>query len=145
MAVFANMDVGVKCGAGMPRHFYRQEAPQIESLTRRNQNIRLKLYIFSTINFFSINPYPNPVHKAVDMDLVSVNRFRDNLKTLVEQVASNHEPLKVTRRAGDDFIVMSADDWEREQESLYVLQNNSLMEQIAKSLTTRSQSTGYQP
>jgi hypothetical protein len=94
MAVFANMDVGVKCGAGMPRHFYRQEAPQIESPTRRNQNIGLKLYIFSTINFFSINPYPNPVHKAVDMDLVSVNRCRDNLKTLVEQVASSqyHPP-----------------------------------------------------
>ena len=79
------------------------------------------------------------------MDVVSVNRFRDNLKTLVEQVVSSHEPLKVTRRAGDDFIVMNADDWEREQESLYILQNNSLMAQISKSLTTHSQSTGYQP
>jgi antitoxin YefM len=79
------------------------------------------------------------------MDVVSVNRFRDNLKTFVEQVANSHEPLKVTRRAGDDFIVISADDWGREQESLYVLNNNSLMQQISKALTTHSQSTGYQP
>jgi antitoxin YefM len=79
------------------------------------------------------------------MDAVSVNKFRDNLKTLVEQVVSTHEPLKVTRRAGDDFVVMSADDWEREQESLYVLQNNNLMQQIATSLDTHTQATGYQP
>ena len=132
-------------GWDAPPFFYRQKTQQKESLTHRNQNIGLKLYIFSTINIFSIKSYPNPVHKLVDMDVVSVNRFRDNLKTLVEQVASSHEPLKVTRRAGDDFIVMSADDWEREQESLYILQNNSLMAQISKSLTTHSQSTGYQP
>ena len=35
------------------------------------------------------------------MDILSVNKFRDNLKSSVEQVISRHEPLKVTRRAGD--------------------------------------------
>ena len=49
------------------------------------------------------------------MDSVSVNKFRDNLKSLVEQVVSKHMPLKVTRRNGDDFVVVSADDWEREE------------------------------
>jgi antitoxin YefM len=78
------------------------------------------------------------------MDTISVNRFRDNLKTIVEQVVSKHEPLKVTRRAGDDFVIMSAEDWEREQESLYVLQNSDLMRQVAKSLGTHSKGAGYQ-
>ena len=27
MAVFANMDVGVKCGAGTPRHFFTDKRP----------------------------------------------------------------------------------------------------------------------
>ncbi|EGG95424.1 Prevent-host-death protein [gamma proteobacterium IMCC1989] len=58
---------------------------------------------------------------------------------------STHEPLKITRRAGGDFVVMSADDWEREQESLYVLQNNSLIQQIVTSLDTHTPTTGYQP
>jgi toxin YoeB len=49
------------------------------------------------------------------MNSISVNQFRDNLKTYVEQTVNEHEPIKVTRRAGEDFIVMSADDWEREQ------------------------------
>ncbi|MAQ52340.1 MAG: prevent-host-death protein [Pseudomonas sp.] len=79
------------------------------------------------------------------MDTVSVNKFRDNLKNLVEQVVSMHEPLKVTRRAGDAFVVVSADDWEREQETLHVLQSKDLMQQIAASLETHQRGQGYTP
>jgi antitoxin YefM len=79
------------------------------------------------------------------MDSVSVNKFRDNLKTLVEQVVSKHVPLKVTRRGSDDFVVLSAEDWEREQETLFVLQNNDLMRQIADSLRTHEKGKGYRP
>ncbi len=79
------------------------------------------------------------------MDSVSVNKFRDNLKSLVEQVVNKHVPLKVTRRGGDDFVVVSADDWEREQETLFILQNNDLMRQIAESLRSHETGTGYLP
>ena len=79
------------------------------------------------------------------MDSVSVNKFRDNLKTFVEQIVTEHVPLKVTRRSGEDFVVISADDWEREQETLYVLQNNNLMKQISASLSSHTKGTGYQP
>lgn len=79
------------------------------------------------------------------MDIISVNKFRDNLKSVIEQVISKHEPLKVTRRAGEAFVVMSAEDWEREQETLHVLQNRDLMRQIAISLETHSRDQGYTP
>ena len=79
------------------------------------------------------------------MDSVSVNKFRDNLKAFIEQIVTEHVPLKVTRRTGDDFVVLSADDWERDQETLYVLQNNSLMKQIANSMKTHNKQAGYQP
>lgn len=79
------------------------------------------------------------------MDSISVNKFRDNLKSVVEQVVSKHEPLKVTRRAGEAFVVLSADDWEREQETLFVLQNRELTQQIAASLETHNRNQGYQP
>ncbi|MGK0442846.1 MAG: antitoxin YefM [Pseudohongiellaceae bacterium] len=79
------------------------------------------------------------------MDTVSVNQFRDNLKSFVEQAVSTHTPIKVTRRSGEAFVVMSADDWDREQETLYVLQNNSLMKQIAESLATHNADNGYTP
>tara|TARA_Y100001973_G_C5074338_1_gene269184 strand:- start:303 stop:575 length:273 start_codon:yes stop_codon:yes gene_type:complete len=79
------------------------------------------------------------------MDTISVNKFRDNLKNVVEQIISQHEPVKVTRRAGEAFVVMSAEDWEREQETLHVLQSKSLMQQIAASLETHNRGEGYKP
>lgn len=79
------------------------------------------------------------------MDSISVNQFRDNLKNLVDKVVSEHEPLKVTRRGGDDFVVIGAEDWAREQETLLVLQNTSLMRQIAESMETHTRGAGYTP
>ncbi|MGY6555910.1 MAG: type II toxin-antitoxin system Phd/YefM family antitoxin [Wenzhouxiangella sp.] len=79
------------------------------------------------------------------MDSVSVNQFRDQLKTFVDQVVNRHEPLKVTRRAGEAFVVVSAEDWEREQETLHVLQSTSLMQQIAASVDTHARGAGYKP
>jgi len=79
------------------------------------------------------------------METVSVNQFRSNMKTYVEQAASEHVPLKVTRRSGGDFIVISAEDWERDQETLYVLQNSSLMKQISESARTHAERSGYAP
>ena len=97
------------------------------------------------VRAFDVLLYGNAVQLVNIMDTVSVNRFRDNLKTLVEQVVSEHEPLKVTRRSGDDFVVLSAEDWEREQESLRILQNSDLMKQIKASLATHNGNTGYKP
>jgi antitoxin YefM len=79
------------------------------------------------------------------MDSVSVNKFRDNLKSFVQQVVSQHLPIKVTRRSGEDFVVISAEDWERDQETLFVLQSTSLMQQIAESAQTHAERSGYTP
>ena len=89
--------------------------------------------------------YGYSVHQGAAMDTISVNKFRDNLKSVVEQVVNKHEPLKVTRRAGEAFIVISADDWEQEQETIHVLKSKSLMQQIADSIETHTHGTGYQP
>jgi antitoxin YefM len=79
------------------------------------------------------------------MDSVGVNQFRDQLKAHVEKVINEHIPLRVTLRNGNDFVVISAEDWEREQETLYVLQNASLVQQIAQSTETHHQNQGYSP
>ena len=64
--------------------------------------------------------YGNHVQKGIYQWIcISVNKFRDNLKYFVEQVTSEHLPLKVTRRSGEDFVVISAEDWAREQDTLY--------------------------
>lgn len=69
----------------------------------------------------------------VAMETISVNQFRDQLRHFVEIAVHNHEPLVVTRRNGENFIVLSETDWLQEQETLYILQNQNLMQQIAVS------------
>jgi antitoxin YefM len=79
------------------------------------------------------------------MRQLSVHQFRSRLKVAVEGVIHDHEPLRVTRRGGDDFVVVSAEDWERDRETLYVLENRSLMQQIARSQQTHETGSGYRP
>ncbi|MCK5145205.1 type II toxin-antitoxin system Phd/YefM family antitoxin [bacterium] len=76
---------------------------------------------------------------------LSVNKFRANLKNYVDQAIDLHEPVKITRREGRDFVVLSAEDWERDQETLYILQNSSLMKQISESFKTHHTGEGYKP
>ena len=80
----------------------------------------------------------NSIDMVKAMNTVDVDQFRDNLKSYVDQVLTNHTPLKVTGSAGEAFVVISADDWESEQETLYVLQNGSLMKQITNSLAANT-------
>jgi len=79
------------------------------------------------------------------MRQMAVNEFRNTLRAAVERVIQDHEPLRVTRRSQEAFIVMSEADWEREQETLYVLQNQPLMQQIAESMKTHCAAQGYTP
>lgn len=76
------------------------------------------------------------------MESISVNQFRDNLKSYIDTVIDTHQPLLITRRNGENFIVMSESDWASEQETLYVLQNQRLMNQIAASHQTFIAGTG---
>ncbi len=79
------------------------------------------------------------------MNSVSVNKFRDNLKSFVDQSFADHQPLKVTRRNAQDFVVMSAEDYAREQETLYILQNSDMMRQFGESMKTHKNKAGYKP
>ncbi len=76
---------------------------------------------------------------------LSVNKFRANLKDFVDKAIEEHQTIRVNRRAGKDFIIISAEDWEREQETMCVLRNKSLMRQVAESLLTYQDNSGYQP
>jgi len=71
---------------------------------------------------------------------MTVNQFRANLKKSVDKALNDHEPLHVTRKRGANFVVVSEEDWNAEQETLYVLQNSSLMKQVAQYLAPQSPS-----
>jgi antitoxin YefM len=76
---------------------------------------------------------------------LSVNKFRANIKNFVDKVIEDHQAIRITRRSGKDFIIISAEDWESEQETLYVLRNKSLISQVAESMETYQKNSGYKP
>ena len=76
---------------------------------------------------------------------LSVSKFKANLKGYVDKAIEEHQAIRINRRSGKDFIIVSAEDWERDQETLYVLRNNSLMNQVAESLVTYQKNSGYKP
>jgi len=77
--------------------------------------------------------------------MVSVNKFRANLKRYADQAIHDHIPVEVHRKNGEAFVVISMDDYRREQETMYVLSNPSLMDQLHESLATLKAQTGFRP
>ena len=79
------------------------------------------------------------------MTSISINQFTNNLQAFIKQVIQQHIPLKITNQDGADFVLISAEDWEQQQETLFVLQNSNLMQQISHSMATHAQNQGYCP
>ncbi len=57
------------------------------------------------------------------MQITTYSNFRQNLKTYLDKVFTNHDPLFVTRSNGEDVVVLSKSDYESLTETLHLLGN----------------------
>jgi prevent-host-death family protein len=64
------------------------------------------------------------------MTEVSVSEFRKRLNKEVDRCVDSHDVLKVLRRKGQDFVVLSASDWAAIEETLRLNQVPGLVESI---------------
>lgn len=66
---------------------------------------------------------------------ISASEARQRLFPLLEQVNSDHEPVRITSKAGD-AVLMSASDYDSWQETVYLLRSpenaRRLMEAVAR-------------
>lgn len=66
---------------------------------------------------------------------ISASEARKRLFPLLEQVNTDHEPVRITSKAGD-AVLMSADDYDSWQETVYLLRSpenaRRLMEAVAR-------------
>ncbi len=79
------------------------------------------------------------------MTEMNINQFCSKLFQNRNIKISDYEPLRIIQEGGEDFIIISAKEWERRNETLYILENSSLMKQIEKSLKTHREGKGYIP
>ena len=62
------------------------------------------------------------------MEITTYTAFRQHLKSFLDNVLKNHDPLFVTRANGEDVVVISKSDYESMQETFYLLKspNNAI-------------------
>lgn len=69
------------------------------------------------------------------MGTVSASQARQRLFSLIEQINTDHEPVRITSKAGN-AVLMSADDYDSWQETVYLLRSpenaRRLMEAVAR-------------
>ncbi|WP_201408512.1 type II toxin-antitoxin system Phd/YefM family antitoxin [Mycobacterium paraintracellulare] len=77
---------------------------------------------------------------------ISASEARQRLFPLLEQVNTDHEPVRITSRAGD-AVLMSAEDYDSWQETVYLLRSpenaRRLMEAVARDKTNRPAQASY--
>lgn len=76
------------------------------------------------------------------MEVLTYSVFRQTLASVLDKVNEDSVPVQITRKGGKGAIVMSVDDFEQLEETLYVLQNKSLAAQIEKSIQTHEAGAG---
>lgn len=64
------------------------------------------------------------------MNKMTASHFRQHMKAAVDEVTANHEVLQVTRRWEEDFVVVSASDWQAIVETLRLNQVPDLVDSI---------------
>lgn len=67
------------------------------------------------------------------MSTLPLTEVRNRLSELVDDVERTHERVVITRHGRDSAVIMSTEDVEAMEETLDILGNQELMQQIAKS------------
>lgn len=68
------------------------------------------------------------------MEITTYTKFRQNLKSFLDQVFLKHTPLFVTRTNGEDVVVLSKSDYESMQETFYLLKSPKNAERLLKGI-----------
>ncbi len=65
---------------------------------------------------------------------ISYSEIRQNLKMSFDKVCQDHEPLLVTRKNGENIVVISEDDFRSLQETAYLCQSPKNLERLLQAL-----------
>jgi antitoxin YefM len=72
---------------------------------------------------------------------ISASEARSRLFPLIQQVNDNHEPVRISSKGGD-AVLMSADDFDSWQETIYLLRSPAnarrLMEAVSRDKSGRA-------
>jgi antitoxin YefM len=68
------------------------------------------------------------------MQAISYSEARHDLKNVMDEACSNHEPILITRRKGESVVLVSLEDYESIMESEYLLSSPANASRLLQSL-----------
>ena len=68
------------------------------------------------------------------MQAISYSEARHDLKNVMDDACSNHEPILITRRKGESVVLVSLEDYESILESEYLLSSPANASRLLQSL-----------
>lgn len=78
------------------------------------------------------------------MKTISVSQARANLYRLLDEAAASHTPIHITGKR-HNAVLVSEDDWNAVQETLYLLSIPGMRESIRQGLDTPLEQTCAEP
>jgi antitoxin YefM len=76
------------------------------------------------------------------MEVTSYSKFRENMKSYLDNVVNDSRPLYVTRTNGEDVVVMSKSDYEGLQETYYLMSSPKNAERLLEALDQANKGLG---
>lgn len=68
------------------------------------------------------------------MDIATYSDFRQNMKSFLDLVIKTHKPLFITRKQGEELVVLSKEDYMSLQETLYLLSSPNNAKRLKESI-----------
>ena len=68
------------------------------------------------------------------MDAVSYSDLRQNLKSFMDKVYNDHDPLIITRKNNENVVLISINEYNSLMETSYLLNNEANAEHLKKSI-----------
>lgn len=76
------------------------------------------------------------------MEITTYSNFRQNLKSFLDKVFVDHNPLFITRANGEDVVVLSKSDYESLTETLHLLGNPKNAERLLQGIEEHKKGGG---
>ncbi|MDA0747282.1 MAG: type II toxin-antitoxin system prevent-host-death family antitoxin [bacterium] len=70
-------------------------------------------------------------------DSISYSQLRQTLKDCLDKVCSEHHPLLVKRKNGEDVVILSKEDYTSLEETIYLLRSPKNVRRLQESLESQ--------
>lgn len=76
------------------------------------------------------------------MNAINYSELRKNLKSTMDKIISDHEPVIVTRKNGGNVVMVAYEDYSAIEETAYLLRSPKNAKRLRESIKSYQEGTG---